>query len=186
LLLAPRLDSPRSKGQRDADHPSGSARGTLRGLRLDLQSLDVIDRNPPAHEVRVGMPPSFLDGSRRSWVDLLLLNHLIRPPPSSEGGISVASVVLVDAAAAAVEVGAPASASAARAQFCCGAPPRGSGVIRDFSLVNHLIHPPPQPTAGSEAEGLGCDLTTVREYRPPGCSKLASTCLIATSPHDLS
>jgi hypothetical protein len=48
----------------------------------------------------------------------------------------VASVVLVDAVAA-VEVDAPASSPAGRAQFSCGASPRGSGVIRGVQARPH-------------------------------------------------
>ncbi len=57
-------------------------------------------------------------------------------------------------AVAAVAVDVSASAPAGRAQFSCGATPRGSGVIRDLSLVNYLIRPRQQRRRDRQAEDL--------------------------------
>jgi hypothetical protein len=65
--------------------------------------------------------------------------------------MSVVWEVLVDAVAD-VAVDAPALASAAQAQFCSGASPRGSVVIRDFSLT-HLIRPRQQRGRDRQAKG---------------------------------
>jgi hypothetical protein len=69
--------------------------------------------------------------------------------------MSVVWEVLVDAVAD-VAVDAPALASAAQAQSCCGASPRGSVVIRDSSF-SHLIRPRPQRGQDRQAEGRGAE-----------------------------
>jgi hypothetical protein len=68
--------------------------------------------------------------------------------------MSVVWEVLVDAVAD-VAVDAPALASAAQAQSCYGASPRGSVVIRDFSFT-HLIRPR-RPGVGEPDVGKNTD-----------------------------
>jgi len=80
--------------------------------------------------------------------------------------MSVVWEVLVDAVAD-VAVDAPAWASAAPAQFCSGASPRGSVVIRDFSFA-HLHSDRAAPVASGPATAPASEVSRKRRRSMPG------------------